>query len=172
MNDNKLAGDESRREVQHQSVKAKVEGDVNAEITHQASQGPSEAEGQKIGRVAGQFRSKAVDEVVNTEREVQRSRSLARGSQFIDYGFFLIYGLLGLRFVLALVAARSDAGFVRFIVGITSPFYAPFEGIVGSPSGAGHTLALPLVVAILVYGLLHLAITGFLGLLANRKTAF
>lgn len=32
MEDTKLAADEARREVQHESVKAQVEGDVNAEI--------------------------------------------------------------------------------------------------------------------------------------------
>ena len=37
MDDNKLANDEARRSVQHESVKAQVEGDVNAEIAQQAS---------------------------------------------------------------------------------------------------------------------------------------
>jgi hypothetical protein len=32
MQDNKLAADEARRELQHESVKAQVEDDVNAEI--------------------------------------------------------------------------------------------------------------------------------------------
>ena len=32
MDDNKLAAEEARRSVQHESVKAQVEGDVNAEI--------------------------------------------------------------------------------------------------------------------------------------------
>ena len=31
MQDNKLAADEARRELQHESVKAQVEGDVNAD---------------------------------------------------------------------------------------------------------------------------------------------
>jgi uncharacterized protein YggT (Ycf19 family) len=62
---------------------------------------------------------------------------------------------------LALLAARSGAGFVRFIVAITDPFYRPFRGIVASPStDAGHTLMMPLVIAIVAYLLLHLAING------------
>jgi len=80
--------------------------------------------------------------------------------------------LLGLRFLLALLAARSGAGFVRFIVAVTNPFYAPFKGIVASPStDSGHTLMLPLLIAIIVYILLHLAINGLLRMFAHRKTA-
>ena len=168
--DNKLAADEARRNMQHGSVKAQIEGDINAEIADRASQAPPE-DADKVGRVAGTFRDRAVDEVVDTEREVHRSRVAARVSQIIDYAFFLIYALLGIRFVLALIAARSNSGFVQFIVTVTTPFYAPFKGIVGSPStDEGHTLLLPIVVALGAYVLLHLAINRLLRLLAVRKT--
>ncbi len=171
MDDNKLASEESRREVQHQSVKSQVEGDVNAEIAQRASQAPPPGEARKIDQVAGQFRAKAVDEVVDTEREVGRSRGAARISQIVDYIFYVIYALLGMRFLLALMAAHSTAGFVQFIVTVTNPFYAPFKGIVDSPrTEEGHTLLLPIVVAIIAYVLLHLAINGLLRMLAHRKT--
>ena len=39
--------------------------------------------------------------------------------------------------MLALIAARSGTGFVRFIATITDPFYAPFRGIVESPTTDG-----------------------------------
>ena len=171
MEDNKLAADEARRSVQHESVKAQVEGDVNAEIAERASQTPAPREAQKIDDVAGQFRSKAVDEVVDTEREVERARGLARVSQVVDYIFYILYALLGMRFLLALLAARSSAGFVQFIVTVTNPFYEPFRGIVASPStNQGHTLLLPIVIAIIAYVILHLAINGLLRILAHRKT--
>lgn len=168
--DDKLAADEARRSVQHEAVKAQVEGEVQAEIADQA-QAPVAGESAKIQQVAGQFRSKAVDEVVHTEREVERGRGAARASQIIDYIFYVIYALLGMRFLLALMAARSTAGFVQFIVTVTNPFYAPFRGIVASPrTDEGHTLLLPIVVAIIAYVLLHLAITGILRMMAHRKT--
>src|SRR3977135_658051 len=131
--DDKLAADEARRSVQHDSVKAQVEGEVQAEIADRASAAPPPGEAQKIDEVAGHFRSKAVNEVVNTEREVERGRGAARISQVIDYLFFVLYGLLGMRFLLSLWAARSSAGFVQFIVTVTNPFYLPFQGIVASP---------------------------------------
>lgn len=168
--DDKLAADEARRSVQHESVKANVEGEVQAEIADQA-QAPATGESQKIRQVAGEFRSKAVNEVIDTEREVERGRGAARVSQIVDYIFYVIYALLGMRFLLALMAARSTAGFVQFIVTVTNPFYAPFRGIVASPAtDQGHTLLLPIVIAIIAYLLLHLAINGLLRMLAHRKT--
>jgi len=171
MNDDKLAMEEARRAEQHGAVKSQVEGEVQAEIADRAAQAPP-AEGQKIDQVAGEFRAKAVNEVVQTEREVDRARGVARISQVIDYLFFVLYALLAMRFLLALLAARSSAGFVQFIVTVTNPFYQPFRGIVSSPStGDGHTLMLPLVIAIIVYILLHLGINGLLRMFAHRKTA-
>jgi hypothetical protein len=169
--DDKLAADEARRSVQHESVKSQVEGEVQAEIADHA-QAPAAGESQKINEVAGEFRSKAVNEVVDTEREVHRGRGAARVSQVVDYIFYVIYALLGMRFLLALLAARSNTGFVQFIVAVTNPFYLPFRGIVASPStDQGHTLMMPIIIAIIAYLLLHLAINGILRMVAHRKTA-
>ncbi len=171
MSDDKLAIDEARRAAQHESVKSQVEGEVQAEIGERAATKRAPSEAQRVDQVAGEFRSKAVNEVIDTEREVERSRGLARVSQIVDYIFWVIYALLGMRFLLALLAARSTAGFVQFIVTVSNPFYAPFRGIVASPStDAGHTLLLPVVVAIISYALLHLGINALLRMLAHRKT--
>lgn len=171
MNDEKLAIEEARRAGQHGSVKSQVEGEVQAEIAEQAARTAPKEEA-RVGQVAEEFRAKAVDEVVEQEREVGRARGLARVSQIVDYIFYVIYALLGLRFLLALMAAKSSAGFVRFIVAVTDPLYEPFRGIVASPrTDGGHTLMLPLVIAIIVYVLLHLGLNGLLRLLAHRKTA-
>ena len=170
MEDNKLAADEARRALQHESVKAQVEGDVNAEIAARADH-TTRADAQKMEQVAGEFRGKAIDEVVVTEREVERARGMARISQVVDYIFFVIYGLLAIRLLLALMAARSSAGFVQFLFSVTDPLYRPFRGIVASPTvEGGYTLALPIVIAIIVYALVHAGINGLLRLIASRKT--
>ena len=170
MQDNKLAADEARREVQHESVKAQVEGDVNVEIAARAER-TTPAEAEKLERVAGEFRGKAIDEVVVTEREVERARGMARFSQVVDYIFYVIYALLAVRLLLALMAARPSAGFVQLIYTVTDPLYRPFRGIVASPSvEGGFTLALPIVIAIIVYALVHAGINGLLRLIAHRKT--
>ncbi|HJZ81048.1 MAG TPA: hypothetical protein VKD91_11910 [Pyrinomonadaceae bacterium] len=171
MEDNKLAMEEARRAQQHGSAKSQVEGEVQAEIAEHAAAAQPRDDG-RVQQLAGEFRAKAVDEVAQSEREVERARGVARISQIVDYIFFVLYALLGLRFLLALLAARSGAGFVRFIVAVTDPFYLPFRGIVSSPStDSGHTLMMPLVIAIIVYLLLHLAINGLLRIVAHRKTA-
>jgi uncharacterized protein YggT (Ycf19 family) len=169
--DDKLAAEEARRAAQHESVKAQVEGEVQAEISERAATKATPNESQRINEVAGDFRSRAVDEVVDTEREVQRSRGVARVSQIVDYIFYVIYALLAMRFLLALLAARSSAGFVRFIVAVSNPFYEPFRGIVASPqTDGGHTLMLPIVIAMVAYVLAHLLINALLRMLAHRKT--
>ena len=171
MDDDKLAIEEARRAAQHESVKSQVEGEVNAEIGERAAAKATRDESRKIDHVAGEFRSKAVDEVIDTEREVQRSRGAARISQIVDYVFYVIYALLAMRFLLALLAARSSAGFVQFIVAVSNPFYLPFRGIVASPStDSGHTLLLPIVIALVAYVILHFLINGLLRMLAHRKT--
>jgi uncharacterized protein YggT (Ycf19 family) len=105
------------------------------------------------------------------EREVERARGMARVSQVVDYIFYVIYALLAVRLLLVLMAARSSAGFMQFIYTVTDPLYRPFRGIVASPTAeGGYTLALPIVIAIIVYALVHAGINGLLRLIAHRKT--
>ena len=169
--DDKLAAEEARRAAKHDSVKAQVAGEVQAEIVDQASRAPAPDEARKIDEVAGNLRTKAVDEVADAEREVDRSRGVARVSQVIDYLFYVLYVLLAIRLVLGALQARNSAGFMLLIVTVTDPFYQPFKGIVSSArTDDGFTLIWPLVVAIVAYILLHLGINGFLRMLSRRKT--
>ncbi|MCW5961578.1 MAG: YggT family protein [Pyrinomonadaceae bacterium] len=170
MIDNKLEQEEAQRTANYEAVKSEVKSEVGGEIAVEAERS-TPGEQAEIDKMAGNMRRKAVNELVETENEVELSRTLARFSQVVDYIFFVIYGLLTMRLLLALFAARSSADFVQFIRAITDPFYAPFRGIVASPSVDGFTLALPIVIAIIAYMLLHLAIIGFLRIFAHRKTA-
>ena len=73
--------------------------------------------------------------------------------------------------LLALMAANPAAGFVQFIRAVTDPFYGMFRGIVQSPTvEGGNTLALPVLIAIVAYMLLHLAIKGLFRVVAQRRT--
>ena len=170
MTDNKLALDEAQREANYEAVKTEVKSEVGAEIAAEANR-RTPVEASRIDNLAGNMREKAVDEIVETDREVERGRAAARVSQIVDYIFFLIYALLTMRFLLELFAAKENAGFFKFIKSATGIFYAPFQGIVPSPSEGGITLALPIVIAIVAYMLLHLAINYFLRILAHRKTS-
>jgi uncharacterized protein YggT (Ycf19 family) len=171
MVDDKLERDEAQRAANYEAIKSNVKADVGGDISVEASRVPP-SQAARIEDVADGMRRTAVDEVVQTEREVGRARFVARVSQIVDYLFFLVYGLLTIRLLLELFAARERAGFFQFIQNVTDPFYAPFRGLVPSPTTAeGFTLALPIIVAIVVYMLLHLAINGILRIFAHRKTA-
>jgi uncharacterized protein YggT (Ycf19 family) len=171
MVDDKLERDELQRAANYEAIKSGVKAEVGGEIAAEA-QVPTPSQAQQVENIADDMRHKAVNEVVQTEREVERGRFMARVSQIVDYIFFLIYGLLTIRLLLALFAAREGNGFVQFVRAITDPVYAPFKGIVASPTTAeGFTLALPIVIAIVAYMLLHLAINGLLRIFAHRKVA-
>jgi hypothetical protein len=170
MQDNKVAVDEARRAAQHTAMKSQVESDVNADIALRAEH-VTQTESQKMDNVAGRLRGKAIDQMVGTDREVRRSRGLARASQVVDYVFYVVYSLLAIRLVLGMIAARSSAGFVQLIRAVTAPFYAMFRGIVASPtSEGGYTLAVPIVIAIIVYAMLHAGIKALLRMIAHRRT--
>jgi uncharacterized protein YggT (Ycf19 family) len=171
MTDDKLAVDEAQRAANYETIKGKVEGEVGRDIAVKADhRDPSEE--ASIENIADDMRHTAVDEVVETKREVERGRFAARISQVVDYIFFLVYAGLTIRLLLELFAARESAGFFQFIETVTDPFYEPFRGLVPSPATPeGFTLALPIIVAIVVYMILHLAINGLLRIAAHRKTS-
>ena len=170
MTDEKLLQDELQRGQNYEALKSTVKAEVGGEVAAQAERNAG-SESNRIDRIASNMREKAVDEIVETEREVEVGRTLARVSQIVDYFFFLIYGLLMIRLLLALFAARQGNTFVQFIYSVTDLIYAPFKGIVPSPSvEGGFTLSLPIIIALVVYALLHLAINGLLRIFVHRKT--
>jgi YggT family protein len=103
------------------------------------------------------------------EARDRRLHALDRVTLGVDYMFYLLYGLLVIRFVLSILGAAETAGFVQFIQGITGPFYAPFSGIVASPTINGGVMEFPVIIALLAYVLLHLAVRGLLRLLAGDR---
>lgn len=166
MTDDKLIRDEAQRAANYEAIKSNVKADISDEIAVEAARvAPNE-----IPIVADDLRSQAVHEVAQTNREVKRGRVAARVSQIIDYIFFVIYGLLAVRLMLELFAAREGVAFFKFIKSVTDPFYWPFRGLVPSPSTPdGFSLELPIIVAIVVYALLHMAINGIFRIVAHRK---
>ncbi len=171
MVDDKLEREEAQRAADYEAIKSDVKAEVGGEIRAEANRPATTSDAEQIEDIAEHMRGKAVREVGETEREVTRGRVVARISQVIDYVFFLIYGLLIIRLLLALFAANSANDFVQFVRSITDPIYSPFKGIVASPATPeGYTLALPIVIALVVYLLLHMAINGLLRMFVHRKT--
>jgi uncharacterized protein YggT (Ycf19 family) len=170
MSDDKVLLDEARRTAQHGQVKGRIQREVDAEITASADHSAiaSSAEAAEVG---AELRQRAVREVAGTEREVRRGRKTARVGQVVNYLFGIVYALLGIRLLLALVAARPAAAFAQWIRALTDPLLAPFKGILPNlTSSDGYTLALPVLFAILMYAVLHLAVKGLLRLIGHRET--
>lgn len=170
MEDQKLAVDEARRTAGHETVKAEINQEVNEEVVRNAGN-LTAGEAGRVAAVGAAFRQDAVDEVIRTEHEVKRARGAARISQVVDYCFYVIYGLIGLRIVLDLMGARSASGFKQFVETVSAPFLSPFNRLMVDPAAGRFQLRLSFIFALIVYLLIHLAINGFLRMMAHRKTA-
>jgi len=169
-NDAKLAADEARRIAQHESVKGDVRERVHHEIAQEADR-PSETERATTGRIADSLRQRAVHEVETSEWELERSKTVARVSQVVDYLFYLIYGVIGLEIVLDALGARQSAGIKQALDAIASPFLAPFRGLLFDPGIGRFRFMASYVIALVVYVLLHMAVSGLFRLFVQRKTA-
>jgi uncharacterized protein YggT (Ycf19 family) len=169
--DPKLSLEEERRALQREEIRDRVDRQVKTEVAAMADR-TAPIDAAEIDRVALGMHGKAVREVVATEREVERARGIARVSQVVDYLFYVVYAFLGVRLLLALLAARPEAGFVQWIATVTDPLYAPFRGIFPNVTvNGGYTFALPLAFAIAMYAILHALILAFLRMFAHRRVA-
>jgi uncharacterized protein YggT (Ycf19 family) len=91
-------------------------------------------------------------------------RVLGVFARVLDLMFGLLYSLLMVRFALVLFSARPHTGFYQFIHNATEPFYHPFEGLFATSTIQGFHLEWPLLVAVVVYSLLHAGIRGIMSL--------
>jgi uncharacterized protein YggT (Ycf19 family) len=161
--------DERRRIEQHEQVKEQVRDKVHHELGEKAAaEAPTDQ--VHIEGLAREMKQRAVSEVSASEADLARARGVARVSQVIDYLFYVLYGLIGVRIVLELIAAREASGFKQLMNAITAPFLAPFKGLVTDPSVGSSQLMLSFIAALVVYVLLHVAINGALRLFVSRKT--
>jgi len=147
-----------------------VRNEVQSEIARQAGF-EDDRERQEAAVIGQQMKRQAISEVAHTEQELGRTRAVARLSQFIDYFFCLIYGLISLEIVFDLLGARHNNGFRNLIDTLSAPFLAPFNHLFADPASGRFQLRLSYIAALVVYILLHLAINGLLRLVAHRKTA-
>ena len=163
-----VATDEAERIRQHESIKDDVRRNVHSEIAGQAAAAPVDR--TREAEAARTLKQKAVDEVTYTEREISRGRTAARGSQVLDYMFFLVYGIIGVAIVLEAIGAREASGFKQFMDALAWPFVAPFRGVMNDPAVGSFRFMMSYIVALGAYVMLHLAINGLLRLFATRKT--
>jgi hypothetical protein len=98
----------------------------------------------------------------------QQRYRLVRISQIVYLVAGMIEALIGIRFVLKLIAANPQAGFARFIYGITTLFLIPFIDLTSNPSIAGAVLEISSLIAMLIYALLAWAIVRIVWTLFSK----
>jgi hypothetical protein len=99
---------------------------------------------------------------------MSRNQQIFKSKQVIWYILAALETLLGLRFILKIIAANPDSGFANFIYTMSSPFLAPFAGLTQTPQANGAVLEIPTLVAMLVYGLLFWFISWLVDLVWRR----
>ena len=83
-------------------------------------------------------------------------------SRVVMYVFGAIEVLIAIRFVLELLGANAEAGFVKFIYGFSGVFMAPFNAILGTAKVAGATFEWSALLAIAVYALIAWGIVALI----------
>ena len=121
--------------------------------------------------VVTQQQGYAATEQVTQDVAAERRLRFAMATRIIWAVLGLIEILLGLRFMLKLIAANPNSGFASFIYGITAPFLAPFTGLVGTPTSGGTILEFTTFIAGAVYALFFWIVVRVVRIASERPTA-
>ena len=94
--------------------------------------------------------------------------TLRRLTGLIQLGFGVLNGLIGLRFLLKLMAANPANPFASLVYFITTPFLWMFQGLTRTPSFEGIEIEFFALVAIVVYALIGWIIIQLMWILFSR----
>jgi uncharacterized protein YggT (Ycf19 family) len=94
--------------------------------------------------------------------------TLRRITGLIQLAFVILNGLIGIRFLLKLMAANPANPFAQFIYFITTPFLWLFQGITFTPTFQGIQIEFFSLIAIVVYSLVCWIIVQLIWLLFSR----
>jgi hypothetical protein len=100
-----------------------------------------------------------------------RAPGEAIATRVIWFIFAVVEVLLAIRFVLKLIGANSEAGFVQLINGVSGVFMAPFVAILGSQRVAGATFEWSALIAIAVYALIAWGLVSLIAAVSPRSQA-
>lgn len=94
--------------------------------------------------------------------------TLRRITGLIQLAFVILNALIGLRFLLKLMAANPANPFAQLIYFITDPFLWIFQGITFTPTIGGIQIEFFSLIAIVVYTLIAWILTQLIWLLFSR----
>ncbi len=165
-----VARDHDRQLSVRDDVHEKVDQKVGAAINRETNRTRPEEQAQ-VESVAQELKAKSVSELRRSDRELESGRSLKRIYQFVNYAFYVVYGLIGLMIGLELVGARNASGFMKFMQALTTPILAPFRHVMPDPALGSSRVMFSYALALVVYGLIHLALKGVFRILVHRDSA-
>jgi YggT family protein len=113
----------------------------------------------------------AATEQVTRDVAAERRLGYLQVTRIISTLLVILEILLGIRFVLHLIAANTSSGFTVFIYGITGVFVAPFTGLVGTPASGGTTLEVTTLIAMAIYALFIWVVIRVIRIAADRPSA-
>jgi len=92
-------------------------------------------------------------------------------ARVVWFVFGAIEIFVAIRFVLILLGANAEAGFVKLIYAVSGVFMAPFFAIFSTDTVSGATFEWSALVAIAVYALIAWGIVALIGVVSPRKHA-
>jgi uncharacterized protein YggT (Ycf19 family) len=112
----------------------------------------------------------------NRITELKSEKESGLGYRFISFKttqiIVLVFGILevliGLRILLKLIGANPDGPIVALIYGVTTPFLAPFLGLIGSLTIGNMVLEGSSMFAITIYALIALALEKLTWVIFSR----
>ena len=109
-------------------------------------------------------------EIRSEQWERNRGRQILtfKATQLIWLLLGILEGLLGLRFLLKLIAANPSSPIAAFIYALSGLFLSPFHGLTATPAAAGMVLEISTLIAMLVYGLVGGALYRLIWLILYR----
>jgi len=113
----------------------------------------------------------AATEQVTRDVAAERRLGLFQVTRIVWSLLGLLEILLGLRFMLKLIAANPNSGFAVFMYGITGPFMAPFKGLIGTPTSGGTILEVTTLIAMAIYALFFWGVVRVIQIVADRPSA-
>lgn len=92
-------------------------------------------------------------------------------ARIVWFVFGAIEIVIAIRFMLTLLGANAEAGFVKLVYGISDIFMAPFVAVFGTDQVSGATFEWSALVAIAVYALVAWGIVALIGAVSPRTHA-
>jgi len=113
----------------------------------------------------------AATEQVTRDVAAERRLGVFQFTRIVYVLLGLLQVLLGMRFVLKLIAANATSGFATFIYGITSLFVAPFTGLIATPTSGNTIFEATTLIAMGIYALVIWGIVSVIPIVMDRPSA-